>query len=77
MSQNKFISKHEIIKKEKESEKDEKENKKDEKMKEIKNNIIIGIINVIENDLQLRIINSYDNAKKEKNYLRGKENEKK
>ena len=37
----------------------------------------MGVINVIENDLKLRIINSYENAKKEKEYLEiGIENEK-
>ena len=79
MSQNQFLNKKierdKIIKKRKESEKDEKENNKDGKMKEIKNNKIIGIINVEKNDLKLRIINSYENAKEEENYLIGKENE--
>ena len=76
MSQNKFLNKktkrNKIIKKGKEN---EKENNKDEIMKEIKNNIIIGIINVEENNLKLRIINSYENAIKENNDLIGKENE--
>ena len=76
MLQNKFLNKKtkrdKIIKKGKEN---EKENNKDEKMKEIKNNIIIGIISVEQNNLKLRIINSYENAKKEENYLIGKENE--
>ena len=80
MSQNQFLNKKtkrdKITKKGKESEKEEKENNKEEKKKEIKNNIIIGIINVKKNDLELRIINSYENAKKEEeNYLIGKENE--
>ena len=44
-------------------------------MKEIKNSIIIGIINVVKNNLKLRIINSYEKAKKEENYLIGKKNE--
>ena len=55
--------------------KKEKESEKDEKVKEIKINIIIGIINAVKNDLRLKIINSYENAKTESNYLRGKENE--
>ena len=55
MSQNQFLNKKtkrdKIIKKGKEN---EKENNKDEKMKEIKNNIIIGIINVEENNSKLK-----------------------
>ena len=34
-------------------------------MKEMMNNTIIGIINVEENNLNLRIINSYENCKME------------
>ena len=75
MSQNQYLNKKtkrdKIIKKGKEN---EKVNNKVEKMKEIKN-IIKGIINVEKNNLKLRIINSYENAKKEENYLIGQENE--
>ena len=74
MSQNKFLNKKakrdKIIKKGKKSEKNEKENNKKEKTKEIKNNIIIGIIKIIKNNSKLRLINSYDNFNKvEINYL--------
>ena len=81
MSQNQFLNKKtkrdKIIKKGKENEKDGKENNKNEKMKEIKNNIIIGIINVVGNNSELRIINSYENAKKEENNLNEKKMKKK
>ena len=78
MSQKQFLNKKTKRNKiKKEEEKNENENVKDEKMKEIKDNIIIGIIKVEKNDLKQKIINSYENAKKENIdfSLKGKENE--
>ena len=49
--------------------------KRDKNIKEKEENVIIGIIKVVKNDYKQRIINSYENAKKEEDELEGIKNE--
>ena len=51
------------------------EAKRDKNIKEEEESVIIGIIKVVKNNFKQRIINSYENAKKEDKYLKGIENE--
>ena len=53
-----------------------KKTKRNKNIKEGEESAIIGIIKVAKDDLKQRIINSYENVKKENKYFRGIENEK-
>ena len=46
-----------------------KEKKNEDNKEELKENIIIGIIEVEKNNLKQKIINSYENVKREEPYL--------
>ena len=52
-----------------------KKTKRNKNIKKEEESIIIGIIKVEQDNLKQRIINSYENAKKEAKYLEGIENE--
>ena len=60
----------------KNSERNNRYNKQDNKIEENLDNIIIGYIKIKENNLTIRIINSYENEdKNKKDYDKSKENE--